>query len=70
MFLYAWHPDSHGPLSFFVMENTEETAIIAVQKWIDEQKQQGLSSYFIDNWPKNHELEVFSPGEVAVNNND
>lgn len=67
MFLYAWHPDSHGPYSFFVMAMNKEGAEKAVKEFI---KNQGGSRYFNGSWPVDYNLEVFAPGEVAINNND
>lgn len=32
MKLYAFYPDGHGPFSFFVMAETEEEAIAAIEE--------------------------------------
>ncbi len=67
MNLYVWQPKGHGPYSFFVMEGTKKDAIEAVKRFI---KHSGGPKYFNGSWPRDYNLEVFSPGEVAINNND
>ena len=68
MFLYAWYPKGNGPWSFFVTAMNQEAAYKAVKEY--RKKGRKTDSYFLANWPVDYDLEVFTPGEVAINNND
>lgn len=71
MKLYAWYPQSYGPLSFFTMAETEEEAETAVRKYRKDMIQEGgMSKYFMVGWPSQYRLVTFEQGEVAINNND
>lgn len=68
MFLYAWYPKDNGPWSFFVTAMNKEAAYKAVEEYRN--KECISIEYFLTNWPVDYDLEVFAPGEVAINNND
>lgn len=74
MKLYAWQTDGgHGPLSFFVMAESEEQAAGFVRTHI-ERESAADASYASHmrhyDWPRCHELKVYEAGQVVENSND
>ena len=67
MKLYAWQPRGHGPLSFFVLAESEETARAAVAQKIQDNDDLEFDT---KAWPEGYELSIFAAGEVATNYND
>jgi hypothetical protein len=74
MKLYAWQTDgAHGPLSFFVMAESEEQATEFVRAHIEREsaKDPSFASHMRSyDWPTWHELKVYEAGQVVENNND
>ena len=65
MKLYAWRPDGHGQLSFFVMAESEQAARAAVEAAVERIRGDGRR-YDVDGWGTDYyELSVYAAGEVA-----
>ena len=68
--LYAFHPDKHGPYSYFVMALSKEDAINSIEFEI---KHSLGSSYVTDPFIREREtyndVEVYGLNEVDVNDN-
>ena len=70
MKLYAWRPDGHGQLSFFVMADSEQAARAAVDAAVERILREGRR-YDVDGWGSDYyELSVYAAGEVAEHYND
>lgn len=70
MKLYAWKPDGHGELSFFVMAESEAQAVACVEKEIDRMRASGKYCYF-EGWGTDYYiLTVVGPGVVVINENE
>ena len=65
--LYVWKPNGHGPKSFFVMAKSTEEALNSVITYINEMDDD--YSYPRD-FPVGYEIETYSMGAVACNDND
>jgi hypothetical protein len=64
--LYAWQPQGHGELSFFVCAESQEAALAAVELSL-----RSVNKYEKNGWGTDYyELRVFEPREVAFNSND
>lgn len=77
MKLYAWKPNGHGQISFFVMAESKEKAQEAVDAYIKKHLDQDdndefLYDYHVDGWgdDSRYNLEVKEAGQVAINYND
>jgi hypothetical protein len=64
--LYAWQPDGHGSLSFFVAAGSEAEARAAIQQHIADEK---IDNYECGGWPSDFDLIVVDVGEVVTNDN-
>jgi hypothetical protein len=77
MNLYAWQPNGHGELSWFVMEENEELARASVEKEMARRKAlpsnnpDHISDYECGRWGTDYyTLTVVDPGVVLTNAND
>lgn len=62
--LFAWQPQGHGELSFFVAARGEEEAREAVDKYIANEQ------YRVGGWGTDYyELTVVEVGQVITNDN-
>ena len=64
--LYAWQPEGHGPLSFFVAADSKQEAEESVRRYLFENK---TDNYDRGGWPLNFELSVVEKGIVVANDN-
>lgn len=76
MKLYAWQPNGHGQVSFFVVAPDEETARAAVEADIERRlargvlDDDGMSQYECNGWGTDYyTLTVAEPGSVVLNDN-
>jgi hypothetical protein len=68
MKLYAWQPNGHGQLSFFVCAESEEAARAAVESQIAKLE---FGDYAVRGWGTDYyELTAAEPGEVIEHAND
>jgi hypothetical protein len=64
--LYAWQPEGHGELSFFVCAESQEQALAAVEMSVRSLRGNECSGWGTDYY----QLRIFDPGKVAFNQND
>lgn len=65
--LYAFQPDGHGELSFFVASVSEEAAKRAVENYVEENK---LSGFYTSGWGTDYYITtVVNAGHVVINDN-
>ena len=78
MLLYAWQPQGHGQVSFFVMARSEAEARAAVEQCMAEALAQGddgpywyLDEHHFADWgTEYYTLRVCGPGDVVINSNE
>lgn len=77
MQLFAFHPNGHGPLSFFVVAATESEARSAVNAEIERRlalppgNGERITAYEFCGWGTDgYTLTVAAPGVVLCNEND
>jgi len=73
--LYAFQPEGHGPLSYFVMAESEAQARAAVRRYIVDNMNKPKTAYITGNdlrkWDDGYQqCRVFDVGEVITNDND
>ena len=66
MRMFVWRPDGHGPYTFSVLAETQAEAVLAVVSEV----QKINDSWLTGGWPDGFTLEMYSPGQVALNDND
>lgn len=66
MKLYVFYPDGHGPVTFMVAASSEAEARAAVEQRLASEPPDWL---YGGTWPESYTLEVYQPGEVAINDN-
>ncbi len=79
MKLYVWQPDYHGPLSFFVMAESEEKAEAEVNKYIHNHRkktintdkiEQAITPYDYDGLgSEGYSVKIYNENEVVINDN-
>lgn len=71
MKLYVWTAKTHGPMSFFVMAESEEQAKEYVDKYIATISQEdGYTEYYYDGWGTDYYvLTVYEQGQVVDHEN-